>query len=75
MGKYIPRLWTAWVLMTMKMTDVKRGIAPEEPCGTCPQGQSGCYNCAERQAYEQSLKMVQAHARLLIALRAIALRR
>lgn len=32
---------------------------PEEPCSSCPQGQSGCFNCPERQEYEKALKEVK----------------
>ena len=59
----------------MKTANAVHDIILEEPCGTCPQGQSGCYNCAERQAYEHSLKMVQAHVQLLNMLQAIKLRK
>lgn len=59
----------------MKTANSAQGIIFEEPCGTCPQGQSGCYNCAERQAYEHSLQMVQAHVQLLNMLHTIALRK
>lgn len=36
-------------------------ILHEEPCSTCPQGQSGCFNCPERHEYEKALKEVKSN--------------